>query len=267
MTVSLDTQQDMREMGARGVLGAGISRQLGASRNTVAKYADMQDMSPGAPILTMRPHPATDARAARTGGVPEADLGAPRRRRHTARRVFDRLVDERGYGGPCSSVCRYVARRREENARTSPRDGRPGLEWAPGTAQVDFGSFRCEVAGAARDMELLALAPPHPDARFCMAMSSERSECPCEGLRRIFERIGRAPSLLVLGDATGAGRMARGKVAESALLSQSRAHYRCASRHRDPPLGQREGPRRGRRGVPGAQSFGATTIRRLLRRA
>ena len=46
MTVSLGTQQDIREMDARGVPRAQISRELGVSRNTVAKYADMGDMSP-----------------------------------------------------------------------------------------------------------------------------------------------------------------------------------------------------------------------------
>ena len=35
MTVSLGTQQDMREMDARGVPRAQISRELGVSRNTL----------------------------------------------------------------------------------------------------------------------------------------------------------------------------------------------------------------------------------------
>ncbi len=50
MTVSLGTQQDIREMDARGVPRAQISRELGVSRNTVAKYADMGDVSPAAPV-------------------------------------------------------------------------------------------------------------------------------------------------------------------------------------------------------------------------
>lgn len=147
MTVPLDTQQDIREMDARGVPRARMPRRLGVSRNTVAKYADMRGMSPRAPMPETRPHPAIDAHAAWMGSVLEADLGAPRKQRHTARRIFGRLVDGRGYEGSYSSVCRCVARWREENARTSPRDGYLELAWAPGTAQVDFGNFRCEIAG------------------------------------------------------------------------------------------------------------------------
>ena len=133
MTVPLGTQQDIRKMDARGIPRAKISRQLGVSRNTVAKYADMQGMSPRAPILKMRPHLTTDAHAAWMDDVLEADLGAPRKQRHTARRIFDRLVNERGCECSCPSASRYVARQREGNAR-KPRvraalnsSGRRGL--------------------------------------------------------------------------------------------------------------------------------------------
>lgn len=103
-----------------------------------------------------------------------------------------------------------MARWREANASASPRDGYLELGWAPGAAQVDFGNFRCEVAGAARDLKLLVRALPHSNARHCVAMFSERSERLCDGLRRTFEQVGRAPSLLVLDNATEAGRMVRG---------------------------------------------------------
>ena len=241
MAVPPGTQQDIREMDARGVPRARISRELGVSRNTVAKRADMADMSPSAPVPGTRRHPAVDAHAAWIGSVLEADLGAPRKQRHTAKRVFDRLVDERGYGGSCASVCRYAARWREADASTSPRDGYLELERAPGTAQVGFGNFRCEAAGAVRDLELLVLALPHSNARHCVAMFSERSECLCDGLRGTFEQVGRAPSLLVPGNATEAGRMVRGEAAESALFSRLRAHCRCASRYCSPCSGNEKG--------------------------
>ena len=59
----------------------------------------------------------------------------------------------------------------------------------------------------------------------------------CEGLSRIFGQIGRAPAALVLDNAAEAGRMSRGEVTESRLFSLFRAHYRCASRYRDPYSG------------------------------
>lgn len=96
MTVPLDTRQAIRELDAGGASRSQIARELHVSRNTVRKYADMEDMSPAAPV-SARPHPAIDADAAWVDSVLEADLGAPRKQRHTAKRIYDRLVEERGY--------------------------------------------------------------------------------------------------------------------------------------------------------------------------
>jgi len=54
-----------------------------------------------------------------------ADVGAPRKQRHTARRVFDRLVDEHDAQVSYSYVAKYVHRRRAEIA--AERAGRAGV--------------------------------------------------------------------------------------------------------------------------------------------
>ena len=60
MTVPLDIGNDIRSMDAEGVPRAEIARRLRISRNTVARYADMVDMSPEPPMPADRPHPAID---------------------------------------------------------------------------------------------------------------------------------------------------------------------------------------------------------------
>ena len=60
MTVPLDTRNDMRSMEAGGLTRAEIARRLRLGRNTVAKYADMEDLSPEPPLPADRPHPAID---------------------------------------------------------------------------------------------------------------------------------------------------------------------------------------------------------------
>ena len=89
---------------------------LHVSRNTVAKYADMEDMSPAAPMPRRRGRPALEGNEEWVAGVLEADLGAPRKQRHTARRIYDRLVAERGYAGPCPAA-RRLARAAAGGAR------------------------------------------------------------------------------------------------------------------------------------------------------
>ena len=239
MTVPLDTRHDIRELDARGTPRAEIARRLGLSRNTVAKYADMEDMSPAAPVPAARAHPALAGLEGWIDSILEADLGAPRKRRHTAKRTCDRAVEERGCAGSYATVCRYVADWRA--SRPAPSDGCLELDWAPGTAQVDYGNFEAAVAGERRAPRLLVVTLPHSNARFCVACESQRSECLCDALRRIVEWIGRAPAVLVPDDATEAGRRVRGEVTESALFSAFRAHYRCASRYRDPYSGNEKG--------------------------
>ena len=108
MTVPPDTVNDIRSMDAAGRSRSEIARVLHVSRNTVAKYADMEDMSPAAPMPRRRGRPALEGNEEWVAGVLEADLGAPRKQRHTARRIYDRLVAERGYDGSHSTVQRFV---------------------------------------------------------------------------------------------------------------------------------------------------------------
>lgn len=78
-------------------------------------------------------------------GMLREDLAAPRKQRHTAKRVFERLCDEHGADVSYSYVAKYVARRRAEitagdRARAEglrgfvPQAKDPGAE-----AEVDFG--------------------------------------------------------------------------------------------------------------------------------
>ena len=75
MTVSQDTRNEIRAMDADGVPRAEIARRLGLSRNTVAKYADMEDMSPAAPVPAPRERPALEGNGAWVESVLEADAG------------------------------------------------------------------------------------------------------------------------------------------------------------------------------------------------
>ena len=240
MTVPLDTRNDIRSMEAAGLTRAEIARRLRLSRNTVAKYADMEDLSPGPPLPADRPHPAIGPHTGWIDGVLEGDLGAPRKQRHTAKRVYDRLVEERGYEGSYSSVQRYVREWRLARA-AGAGDGYLELEWAPGTAQADYGNFEAVVAGERLRLKLLVVALPHSNARFAVAGMSQRAECMCAGLAEVFGWVGRAPRELVLDNATEAGRRVRGEVTESHLFSLFRAHYRMGSRYCNPNSGNEKG--------------------------
>lgn len=73
------------------------------------------------------------------------------------------------------------------------------------------------------------------------ALGPETVECLCAGLGEVFGRWGRAQRVMVLENATEAGRRPRGTVVESRLSSQFRGHYRFEARFRDPYSGNEKG--------------------------
>ena len=90
------------------------------SRNTVAKYADMEDMSPAAPVPAPRERPALEGNGAWVESVLVADAGARASSATRPGAIYDRLVEERGFEGSYSTVRRFVRDWRLEVYRASP---------------------------------------------------------------------------------------------------------------------------------------------------
>ena len=226
----------------------------------------MEDLSPAPPLAPERAKPAIDPFA---GWVPEVladDLSAPRKQRHTARRTCDRLVEEEGHAGSYATVRGFVREWRLAR-RPSPGDGHPGPGWAPGTMRDACGNFVATVAGRSLEPEMLAVTLPQSRSRYCVAMRCERAECFCEGLVEVLGLVGRVPRVMVPGDATEAGRMLFGKVTESRLFSQTRAHYRFESRFRDPHSGNERGSVGNAVGLPRGKPPRPGSVRRVRGRA
>ena len=239
MTVPVSVQQRIRVLDAHGVSWRSIAKEVGVARDTVAKYAGREDCSPKPEHSASRPSKLDPFKATVDGWL-EADRFMPRKQRHTAKRVYDRLVSERGYGGAYSSVQRYVKRWREEHRL--PSDGYLELEWHPGEAQVDFGMARAVVGGDRVDVHCLVVTFPYSNMRYCAALPGENAECVCAGLRTVFEHIGAVPLTLVLDNATGAGhRVAWDRVSIVKVFELFVEHYRLETRFCNPNSGNEKG--------------------------
>ena len=158
MTVPLDTVNDIRSMDAAGRSRSEIARMLHVSRNTVAKYADMEDMSPAAPMPRRRGRPALEGNEEWVAGVLEADLGAPRKQRHTARRIYDRLVAERGYGGSYSTV--VLAHHRRPGGVVEARHPETGCVPSSKNRQIRLSNFDTLMLTASGRAGAAAAGPP-----------------------------------------------------------------------------------------------------------
>ncbi len=208
-------------------------------RATVAKYADMDDMTPKPPTDRRRGS-KIDPYAALVDGWLEADRMLPRKQRHTAKRVHDRLRAEIEYDGEYTTTPGYVRRWREANRSGS--DGYGELVWAPGVAQIDFGVAKARIAGELVDDHCLVVTFPHSNMRYVTSLPGENAECLCRGPVEVFEHIGGVPPVIVMDNATGAGRRnARGEVTLTAVFDAFLAHHRIDAMFCNPYSGWEKG--------------------------
>ena len=144
-------------------------------------------------------------------------------------------------------------------------DGFAELEWAPGSAQVDFGQARAVIAGVERVVHFLVVSFPYSNMRWVVALPGETSECVCQGLLWIFERMGMAPRVVVFDNATGVGhRRPDGTAARTRLFSLFCAHYGFEPQFRDPYSGHGKGSVENAVGFRQAQPDGADAVGREL---
>lgn len=240
MTTPVCVRQHIRQLDRQGLSHKEISQRLGVSCTTVVRYANHGDYSPR-PSNDARPGRSLvdDGYAAIVDGWPAADLRMPVKQRHTATRVYERLVAECGFTDSYSSVQRWVKRRRQEHRAQS--DGFAELEWAPGSAQVDFGQARAVVAGVERVVHFLAVSFPYSNMRWVAALPGETAECVCQGLLEVFERTGMTPTPVVFDNATGVATATPMALTQTRLFSPFCAYYGFEPRFRDPYSGHEKG--------------------------
>ena len=101
-----------------GQSGRAIAAELGHSRKTVAKA--IANAVPAAYRLSEpRVRRAIQRYQTIIDAWLEQDQSRPRKQRHTAQRIYERLRDEHEFAGSASSVRRYVAWRKRVRARSS----------------------------------------------------------------------------------------------------------------------------------------------------
>ena len=121
-------------------------------------------------------------------------MNAPRKQRHTAKRIFCRLQNEAGnFNASYRLAAGYVAvRKKELNLNRGP--GCIPLKHFPGEAQADFGYADFYEDGVLHhEAKYLVLSFPYSNAGYLQLNYGENLECLMEGLKAIFEYIGGVP--------------------------------------------------------------------------
>lgn len=175
----------------RRVLRGGVSkrqilRETGMHWTTLDRILD-HSKPPGYRVQRLRQKPKLGPYVDRIRQILAEDRTVPKKQRHTAKRIYERLRDE-GYTGGYTVVKEAVS----EITRTSGEVFMP-LVHRPGEAQVDFFDALVKLGGRLQKVAIFLMALPYSDAFFMMGVPRECTESFWEGHVRAFAFFGGVP--------------------------------------------------------------------------
>ena len=151
------------------------SREFGLHRDTVRKML-AYSVPPGYRRQISPRRPKLEPYTSVIDQILEKDHSVPKKQRHTAKRIFERLRDEHGFGGEYTTVKDYV-----RGHRRLSREMFVPLSHPPGHAQCDFGEAVVIIGGVQRKAHYLILDLPHSDGCFVKAYPAETTEAFLDG--------------------------------------------------------------------------------------
>jgi transposase len=209
----------------------GLSIRELAERHRVHRRTVRQALGNAVPpprkVYPRRPRPAIEQWATVIDGWLLADQLAPRKQRHTARRVWQRLVAEHSAVVAEVTVSRYVAVRRAELGLAVVEVAVPQTH-APGAdAEVDFGEFEAVIGGVATTCWMFVLRLSHSGRAFHVAFATQAQEAFLEGHVLAFSHLGGVPTTVRYDNLKPAVvRVLRGRDrVESERFTALRSHY------------------------------------------
>jgi len=215
-----------REHREEGVSVRELARRHGVHRRAVRQALESAVPPPrkhagGRPRPAMGPHEATVRRWL------EEDESAPRKQRHTARRVWERLVDEHGATMSEVTVRRCVRDLRRELGIDRVDVAIVAVHNPGDEAQVDFGLADVYVSGERTQVAVFELRLSHSGAAVHVAFGSEGQEAFLEGHVTAFARLGGVPARIRYDNARAlVARVLRGRDrAETERFTALRSHY------------------------------------------
>src|SRR6202158_2921319 len=220
-----------------GVSRREAARRFGIDPRTVAKMLAFS-VPPGYRRSRPPARPKLDPFTGIIDRILLEDEGRPRKQRHTAKRIFERLRDEHGYSGGVTIVKDYVLSRRLRH-----REVFVPLRHDPGHAQVDFGEALAEIAGVECKIHFFAMDLPHSDACFAQAYPAETAEAFCDGHNAAFSFFGKVPRSILYDNTTLAVAriLGDGVRQRTRVFSELQSHYVFADRFGRPGKGNDKG--------------------------
>jgi transposase len=220
-----------------GMSGRDAAKYFGVNRRTISKILEHSE-PPGYRRSKPIKRPKLDGFTGTIDAILKADTVQPKKQRHTAKRIFERLCKEHGFRGGITIVRDYV----REHKRLHKEVYVP-LEHAPGHAQADFGEALAIIGGVQQKVHYMAFDLPHSDGSFVKAYPAETTEAFCDGHVSAFAFFGGVP-LSILYDNT---RIAVSKIRKggkrdlTAEFTRLQSHYLFEAKFGRPAKGNDKG--------------------------
>jgi len=213
------------------------AREFGLSRKTIRKmlaYSVPPGYARKKPVLRPKLGPWLGI----IDQILEDDQSQPKKQRHTAKRIWERLKAEHGFGGGYTVVKDYV-----RQARLSHKEVFVPLAHPPGDAQADFGEALVVVGGVEQKGHFLCMDLPHSDDSFVAAFPAENTESFLEGHNRAFVHFGGVPRTILYDNTKIAVKQIAGdgERTPTEAFNGLQSHYLFAAKFGRPGKGNDKG--------------------------
>ena len=218
-----------------------IARETGPTRRTVRKALGGQE--PRYRREKEAACPVMDPVAGIVEGWLRSDREQAVKQRHTAHRVWQRLVDEHGFTGAEPTVRRWVRERKTRLGWMRPAAVVPLDPEQAREAEVDWGTAGVRMDGEDIQVKLFCMRSRYSGKAFVRAYPWERQEMFLDGHIRGFDWYGGVfPTLVFDNLKTAVKQILRGKAGvEQSRFRAFRAHYTFEARFCHPASGQEKG--------------------------
>jgi transposase len=213
------------------------AREFGLSRKTIRKMLQFS-LAPGYQRKKPVARPKLGPWLGIIGQILADDQSQPKKQRHTAKRIFDRLKAEHAFGGGYTIVKDYV-----RQARLTHKEVFVPLAHPPGDAQADFGEALVVIAGVEQKAHFQCFDLPYSDDCFVIAFPAENSEAFLEGHNQAFAYFGGVPRTILYDNTRIAVReiAGDGERKPTEAFSGLQSHYLFAAKFGRPGKGNDKG--------------------------
>lgn len=226
-----------------------LSRLTGHSRNTIKKAIRGEPW--GYKERGHQPFPALDDYMAIIDSWLRSDKDKPKKQRHTAHRIHNRLVNEHGYKGSESTVRRYVRLAKLTLGIEAPRAFIPCNPEAGHEAEVDWGMATAIISGEETRLKFFCMRSKYSGKHFVRFYPCERQQAFLDAHIHAFSFYnGIFPILIYDNLTTAVQKVLHGRDRiEQEGFSKFKAYYSFEARFCNPDSGHEKG------GVEGLVGF------------